>query len=76
MISTIEVALSTTKANLSESLTAIYKGFSIVFATINTTNLQEKSNASPRESSINRIILNSCISHLLKEINPLDNLAE
>ena len=46
------------------------------FAIFNITNLQEKSNTSPRKCSMNRIILNSRIPDLLKKIDPLGDLAK
>lgn len=46
------------------------------FVAFNVTNLQEKSNASPRKCNMNRIILNSHVPDLLEKIDPPDNLAK
>jgi hypothetical protein len=77
IISLIEARLSSAKANLVISLTAIYTHFRIVLRRcLSATDLQKESNASPRQRCMNWIILNCDISDLFEKVNPLNDLAK
>ncbi len=54
------------------------QGFSLELDNLieGSTNLQDKTDPSPKQCSVDRVILNCVVSNLFKKVNPYDNFAE
>jgi len=54
------------------------QGFSLELDNLieGSTNLQDKTDPSPKQCSVDRVILNCVVSNLFKKVNPYDIFAE